>query len=229
VDELVVIINCTNYTHIHSRLFASLYSQNINFKIYIHESPNAPVRLQLLPKISSRFVVFLDQDVELQSSHCLQKIVSTLKNSNKDVLLTGLYLSDKKSSYLSQCYNFITNLWICAGCAFEKDLTVLKNASGGLWALENKSNLYCHIKDIPVFWGGEDALSTIKIQSLGYSILRSADFDVYHHNDSNIIKFISRAWRQGRARYQWNLLVENRASSIRSGIVFSRYIVGLML
>jgi hypothetical protein len=138
----------------------SLYRQDVDLKIYIHEF-HLPQRLQLLKNFDFEYVLLLDQDVELKSRSCLREMIDFLSARAEPCLLTGLYESPPSSSYLCRAYNFLSSNWALTNSQTLGDFRSLSIGLGGIWFLRHSPTLKLDFSHLDGFWGGEDALSIV--------------------------------------------------------------------
>lgn|GEM_PF-2995834 len=210
-ESITVVINCQSLSQISWSLKNRLAQQSLPFHLKVIESDRCPHRLCEIEKIDSDFILFLDQDVILQSPDTLSHIQFLLTQAQQPCLLTGLYLSTNQLNYLQKAYNWLTNQWILLNSVPHENFLSLQNAAGGIWAIK-KSNFISLDEWIePLDWGGEDTRAIRFLKKNGVQILHHPQLDVFHASARSFRTFLKRAFIQGQSRERWNLKSKRQA------------------
>jgi len=134
------------------------------------------------------WLVFLDEDVELESSEFLTNFINSTAINCNDVY-GGFYKTDQKSSLLDRAYNMTCNLWVLRGQL--KGPQVL----GGIYIL--KGAMFPDYFDGYSF-GGEEYPYFSELIKRNCKIDVSEQLNVIHRPKHSFKTFIKRAWLHGK-------------------------------
>lgn len=174
------------------------------------------------------WLVFLDEDVELESNDFLIHFLNSAEITCNDVY-GGFYNTDKKSSLLDRAYNMTCNLWVLRGNL--KGPQVL----GGIYIL--KGSMFPDFFDGYSF-GGEEYPYFSELIKRKCKIAVSKQLNVLHRPKHSFMTFIKRAWLHGKYKpidkvkgqrvnlfmeYKEGLLVKTLAATYFATVYISQF------
>ncbi len=151
----------------------------------------AQVRNQLYAQAQGNYVLFLDEDCELPSSHFISDLCCALKEGT---VIGGGYLSATQSPW-QEAYNRLVNYWLELHSHLNQPVVVAGNFI--LPKLKGEG-LNFPFEMNSAFGGEEVALRRVLVER-GLSIQYDPRFSVLHNGERTARAFLQRAWLHGRS------------------------------
>jgi glycosyltransferase involved in cell wall biosynthesis len=139
------------------------------------------------------YLYFLDDDCELPEEGFLRRVLNLLEN--RPAVLGGPYLTKAGSDWKVEAYNRFSNLW---GQIEEVNLL-----GGNVCYPREIFN--AHAFEDRIVSGGDESEFHRRIIGAGVQFQFREELGVFHNAEDGCGSLLARAWRQGRAKAEWNL------------------------
>ena len=144
--------------------------------------------------INSPYLYFIDEDVILEDSTFLSRLIETHKRHPEFSVLGGAYLDHPESSFWGNCYNWLVRLWVKARKTNQgQDVMPAGNLS--VKAHETfKARFYS-----PHGFGAEELYFFKTLHQEGLKSYVDEALNVSHLAQHTFKDFIQRAWNHGKS------------------------------
>lgn len=153
------------------------------------EKPLYEMRNLVFDYVCSDYIYFIDEDVILDDSHHLSRLIEIHKKFPEMTVIGGSYLDHPDCSFWGRSYNWIARLWI----KHQTSLVPAGNLSIKM-IKAFKSRFYSPGK---FGFGGEEIHLISSLQKEGHTSIWKEELSASHLATHGLIDFIKRAWFHG--------------------------------
>lgn len=142
-----------------------------------------------LRNLDSPYIYFIDEDIILENSDHLSRLVEIHKKNLEWTVVGAGYLDHPGCSFWGRSYNWISRLWMKSHRGFIP--------AGNLSVKTKKAFQARFYSPNPFGFGGEEVYFLKSLESEGHKVLRKKELSVQHLALHNFKAFVQRAWIQG--------------------------------
>ena len=142
-----------------------------------------------LKNLDSPYIYFIDEDIILEDSGHLSRLVEVHKKNLEWTVIGAGYLDHPGCSFWGRSYNWISRLWMKSHRGFIP--------AGNLSVKTKKTFQARFYSSNPFGFGGEEISFLVSLESEGHKILRKKELSVQHLALHNFKTFVQRAWIHG--------------------------------
>ena len=189
------VLLCLTNPKTHHQQQLQLLAPELNLRIVTTSQPNiASARNRGIEQAKGDLVLFLDEDCFLPRSTYLQELAD-YHHKNPTIAGGGLYLNKKHSALSDQFYNFVCNTWVKSRQNLKDSPPVLL---GGCCfyplSLLKKHRVLFDEKNAKA---GEEYLLNSQWTELGFPLLLSERWSVFHRPETSFYQVFKKSWIQG--------------------------------
>ena len=139
------------------------------------------------------WLLFMDHDCSI-SHETLDFITKQTKPSSllQNMVYSGSYINQVKSSYLQKGHNFIANTWLEQSYSSSK---YNKLVLGGIFLIYSTQKII-NFENF-LYWGAEDKALAYELNSLNFLFIHARELTALHATSSAFSHFIRRAYLHG--------------------------------
>ena len=151
-------------------------------------------------RLDSSYLYFIDEDVILEDSHHLSRLMEHHQKYSELTVLGGAYLSDPRSTFWGDCYNWLVRLWVKA----HRTANYQDMAPAGNLSVKNHKKFQARFYS-PSGFGAEEIYFLRDLHKEGLMSYADSALDAPHLAQHSFKNFVQRAWIHGRNRPQKKL------------------------
>ena len=154
--------------------------------------PLYDIRNLALRTLNSPYIYFIDEDVILENTQHLSRLMELHKRFPQQTVIGGTYLDHPHCSFFGRSYNFVVRLWT----KYHKN----RLPAGNLSVKTQKKFKAQFYSPTPQGFGGEEVYFLNSLYSEGHSCLWDKSLDTPHLASHSFKVFAQRAWLHGISR-----------------------------